>query len=95
MCGGSDGMAHDMVFQALDREFFDRGRFQKDVAAELGCGQSHLSLLATGRRRITASMAARMERLGWPGEEIWLAQAIEEFNAAQERLAAEEPREHD
>lgn len=88
MCGGEEGSARDLLRQALDRAFLDRGMTRAQIARILGVSKSYLSDIPGGRRPLSATIAARLARVGIDGRPIWLAQAAEEFCDAEEREAS-------
>lgn len=85
---GEGRTAGRLIEQALHREYFDNHRSLRDCAKIIGISAGFLSSLQTGRYQITPRVAALMEaRLGWDGESIWMARAINDYNAALDEVA--------
>lgn len=90
MCGGDEGSPAALLWGAVHRCFFDRHETQGETAKRVGITQQYLSDIVRGRRRLSARAAALLQRAGLPGEQAWLAQAVRDFNDAEDRLMDEE-----
>jgi transcriptional regulator with XRE-family HTH domain len=88
MCGGDEDTAMAMIRNEVDKE--RRAHMRKhrkhltdaDIAALVGVSPQYLSDLMSGRRRVSAIVAARMYNLGWAGDEIYQRQAVMDFDRA-------------
>jgi transcriptional regulator with XRE-family HTH domain len=65
------------------------GLTQQQKAEKLGISPQYLCDLQRGRRRLSARLAAKLERFGNPGGTLYLLQAEEDMHDARSALNME------
>lgn len=83
MCGGPEGSVSHEIDLALHRRWRETGETLGEIACALGISRPHLAHMVSGRRRLSAAVAVRLERLGLDAEDLMLRQAREEIEAVR------------